>query len=252
MESGLAEPYPKEELEVLYRDPFFIVVNKPSGLLVHKSPIDRGETRFALQIVRDQIGQYVYPVHRLDKPTSGVLIFALDQEVAKVLSDMFRNGEIVKEYIALVRGYSEEEGMIDHPLKQMLDTKAQKAQGITKEAQEARTHYKRVATVELPYPVSRYPVARYSLVRLQPKTGRKHQLRRHMKHIFHPIVGDTKHGRGEHNKLFREKFDIHRLLLHADSISFEHPVTKEKIALSAPLDENFRKLFDVFGWDTTL
>lgn len=251
LESDLAEPYPKEELEVLYRDPFFIVVNKPSGLLVHKSPIDRHETRFALQIVRDQIGEYVYPVHRLDKPTSGVLLFALDQEVAKVLSNMFRSGEIVKEYIAVVRGYSEEEGMIDHPLKQMLDTKVQKAQGITKEAQEAQTYYRRLATVELPYPVSRYPVARYSLVRLQPKTGRKHQLRRHMKHIFHPIIGDTKHGRGEHNKLFREKYDIRRLLLHADSIAFEHPVTKEKIALSAPLDENFRKLFDLFGWETT-
>ncbi|MGC9351549.1 MAG: tRNA pseudouridine(65) synthase TruC [Sulfurovum sp.] len=251
LKSGLVEEHPKEKLEVLYQDRFLIVVNKPSGLLVHKSPIDRHETRFALQIVRDQIGRYVYPVHRLDKPTSGILLFALDQEVAKVLSDMFRNGKIVKEYIAIVRGYSEEKGAIDHPLKQMLDTKAQKEQGITKEAQEARTHYQRVATVELPYPVSRYPVARYSLVRLQPKTGRKHQLRRHMKHIFHPIVGDTKHGRGEHNKLFREKFDIHRLLLHADALSFEHPVTKEKIVLSAPLDENFRKLFDLFGWETT-
>ncbi|MFT7880866.1 MAG: tRNA pseudouridine(65) synthase TruC [Sulfurimonas sp.] len=252
LKSGLVEEYPKEKLEVLYQDRFLIVVNKPSGLLVHKSPIDRHETRFALQIVRDQIGAYVYPVHRLDKPTSGILLFALDQEVAKLLSDMFRNGKIAKEYIAIVRGYSDEEDVIDHPLKQMLDTKVQKEQGITKEAREARTHYKRVATVELPYPVSRYPVARYSLVRLQPKTGRKHQLRRHMKHIFHPIVGDTKHGRGEHNKLFREKFDVHRLLLHADAIAFYHPVTKEKIALSAPLDENFIKLFDTFGWDTTL
>ncbi|UFH59577.1 tRNA pseudouridine(65) synthase TruC [Sulfurovum mangrovi] len=248
----MSEASEKEALEVLYQDRFLIVLNKPSGLLVHKSPIDRNETRFALQIVRDQIGRYVYPVHRLDKPTSGVLLFALDQEVAKVLSDMFRNGEIVKEYIAVVRGYSEEEGMIDHPLKQMLDTKAQKAQGITKEAQEAQTYYRRLATIELPYPVSRYPVARYSLVRLQPKTGRKHQLRRHMKHIFHPIVGDTKHGRGEHNKLFREKFDVHRLLLHADFISFEHPVTKEKLEISAPLDETYRKLFDAFAWDTTL
>ena len=108
LKSGLVEEHPKEKLEVLYQDRFLIVVNKPSGLLVHKSPIDRHETRFALQIVRDQIGRYVYPVHRLDKPTSGVLLFALDQEVAKVLSTMFRNGEVVKEYIAVVSGYSEE------------------------------------------------------------------------------------------------------------------------------------------------
>ncbi|MDM5272200.1 tRNA pseudouridine(65) synthase TruC [Sulfurovum sp. zt1-1] len=244
------EEYQKEELEVLYQDRFLIAVNKPSGLLVHKSPIDKHETRFALQIVRDQIGQYVYPVHRLDKPTSGILLFALDQEVAKVMSDMFRSGNVSKEYVAVVRGYCEEEGFIDHPLKQMLDTKAQKEQGITKEAQDAQTYYKRVATVELPYAVSRYSVARYSLVRLQPKTGRKHQLRRHMKHIFHPIIGDTKHGRGEHNKLFRDKFDVHRLLLHANRMNFEHPVTKEKLEISAPLDETFEKLFEIFGWET--
>ena len=244
------EEYQKETLEVLYQDQFIIAVNKPSGLLVHKSPIDKHETRFALQIVRDQIGQYVYPVHRLDKPTSGVLLFALDKEIAKVLSDMFRIGEVFKEYIAVVRGYCDEEGFIDYALKQMLDTKAEKEQGITKELQEAQTYYKRLAMVELPYPVSRYPVARYSLVRLQPKTGRKHQLRRHMKHIFHPIVGDTKHGRGEHNKLFRDKFDVQRLLLHANRMNFEHPVTNEKLEIRAPLDETFEKLFEIFGWET--
>jgi tRNA pseudouridine65 synthase len=236
-------------LEILYQDPYLVIVNKPSGLLVHKSPIDRHETRFALQEVRDQIGQYVYPVHRLDKPTSGVLVFALNEDVAQQLSLMFREGKVHKAYLAVVRGYTPESGEIDHPLKQMLDTKAQKLKGITKEAQEAQTSYQRLATVELPFPVSRYPVARYSLVRLKPSTGRKHQLRRHMKHIFHPIVGDTKHGRGEHNKLFREKFNVHRLLLHAFALSFMHPVTGEEVSVFAPLDEVFTSLLQTFGWN---
>jgi len=238
-----------EPLEILYQDDYLVAINKPSGLLVHKSPIDKHETRFALQEVRDQIGQYVYPVHRLDKPTSGVLLFALNREIAKTMSQLFRDNHIEKEYIAIVRGYTKEEAEIDHPLKQMLDTKEQKKQGITKEEQEAVTLYERLAMVELPYAVSRYPAARYSLVKLRPKTGRKHQLRRHMKHIFHPIVGDTKHGRGEHNNLFREKFDCHRLLLHSNRVSFIHPVTEKKVLIEAKIDPMFEKLFQTFNWE---
>lgn len=236
-------------LEILYRDDHIIAINKPSGLLVHKSPIDKHETEFALQMLRDQIGQYVYPVHRLDKPTSGVLLFALSSQVAKTMSLLFRSHEVEKEYIAIVRGYSADDALIDYPLKQMLDTKEQKEKGITKEAQEAQTYYERLATVELPYAVSRYPVARYSLLRLLPKTGRKHQLRRHMKHIFHPIVGDTKHGRGEHNTLFREKFGSHRLLLHAHRVKFTHPLSKKKMLINAPIDDLFKRLFVAFDWE---
>jgi len=236
-------------LEILYHDAYLVAINKPSGLLVHKSPIDKHETRFALQEVRDQIGQYVYPVHRLDKPTSGVLLFALTKEVAKIMSDAFRANTVKKEYLAIVRGYTKEEEGIDYSLKQMLDTKEEKRLGITKEEQEAKTEYVRLATVELPYAVSRYPVARYSLVKLKPYTGRKHQLRRHMKHVFHPIVGDTKHGRGEHNRLFREKFSSHRLLLHSDRLKFIHPVNHEEVVIDAPLDEMFKKLFKIFNWE---
>lgn len=236
-------------LEILYQDEYLVAINKPSGLLVHKSPIDKHETQFALQMVRDQIGQYVYPIHRLDKPTSGVLLFALDAQMAQTMSLLFRASQVHKEYIAVVRGFTEDESLIDYPLKQMLDTKEQKKKGITKEVQEAQTAYKRMATVELPFPVSRYPVARYSLVKLYPKTGRKHQLRRHMKHIFHPIVGDTKHGRGEHNTLFREKYGCHRLLLHSNRISFTHPVRKEKLVIDATLDATWKRLFKGFGWE---
>jgi tRNA pseudouridine65 synthase len=237
-----------DKLEILYRDEYLVVVNKPSGLLVHKSPIDKQETRFALQLIRNQIGKYVYPIHRLDKPTSGILIFALSSEMAQEMSNIFRSHEVEKEYIAVVRGYVKSEELIDYPLKQMLDTKEQKRVGITKEAQDAQTYYKCLATVELPYSVSRYPVARYSLVELKPKTGRKHQLRRHMKHIFHPIVGDTKHGRGEHNKLFRKKFNSHRLLLHSHRVTFIHPVSKEKIFIEARVDEVFKKMFKIFNY----
>lgn len=242
----------EDKLQVLYQDEYLVAINKPSGLLVHKSPIDKHETKFALQLVRDQIGQYVHPIHRLDKPTSGVLLFALDTKIAKSMSEIFRSSKVEKEYIAIVRGYTEESSKIDHPLKQMLDTKAQKLQGITKESQEAQTEYRRLATIELPFPVSRYPVARYSLVKLLPKTGRKHQLRRHMKHIFHPIVGDTKHGRGEHNKLFREKFASHRLLLHSNKLKFMHPVTQKEVVIEAPLDEIFKGLFKAFHWESDI
>ena len=238
-----------EPLEILYQDAYMVAINKPSGLLVHKSPIDKHETRFALQELRNQIGQYVYPVHRLDKPTSGVLLFALNKEIAQMMGEAFRNNEIKKEYIAVVRGYVDDSGVIDHPLKEMLDSRAQKERGITKEEQEAQTEYECLERVELPYAVSRYPVARYSLVKLKPQTGRKHQLRRHMKHIHHHMIGDTKHGRGEHNKLFREKFGCHRLLLHAMKISFTHPVDNQYITINANIDFVFRDIFKTFKWN---
>ncbi len=239
-----------EPLEILYQDEHIIAINKPSGLLVHKSPIDKHETRFALQILRDQIGQYVYPAHRLDKPTSGILLFALNEETASALALLFRDNAVQKTYLAVVRGYTEEKAKIDYPLKQMLDTKVQKEKGITKEAQEAQTSYERLAMVALPYAVKPYPEVRYSLVRLFPHSGRKHQLRRHMKHIFHPIVGDTKHGRGEHNKLFRDKFSCHRLLLHAEKMTFAHPVTGEEVVIEAGFDEVFEKIAALFGAET--
>jgi len=236
----------KRLLEILYQDEHLVIINKPSGLLVHKSPIDKHETEFALQLVRDQIGGYVYPVHRLDKPTSGVLIFALNSEVAKLLSEDFRENKIEKEYMAVVRGYTEYEALIDYDLKVILDKKADKDRRKDKEAQSAQTYYERLKIMELPYPVSRYPVARYSLVKLFPKSGRKHQLRRHLKHILHPIVGDTNYGRTEHNNLFREKFDSHRLLLHANRISFTHPITKKYLVVDAKLDLVFRGIVKLF------
>ncbi|MEB4589758.1 tRNA pseudouridine(65) synthase TruC [Candidatus Thiothrix sp. Deng01] len=233
-------------LEILHRDECLVAINKPSGLLVHRSLIDKHETRFAIQLTRDQIGQKVYPVHRLDKPTSGVLLFALDSATARLLTEQFTAGLVQKSYLAIVRGHTEESGVIDYPLQEELDRIADADANQDKAAQAAITHYRRLATAEFPYPVGRYLTARYSLLELQPKTGRKHQLRRHLKHIFHPIVGDTTHGDGKHNALFREKFGSHRLLLHANAMQLQHPHRPETLHISAPAPAAFQAIAALF------
>lgn len=235
-------------LEIIYQDQWLVAINKPSGLLVHRSMIDRHETRFAIQLLRDQIGQRVYPLHRLDKPTSGVLLFALDQETARFMGESFSQHETKKQYLAVVRGYTLEQGVIDYPLKEQLDKMTDAKADQDKAAQPAITVYQQLATVELPFAVGRYGTARYSLLRLTPQTGRKHQLRRHLKHIFHPIVGDTSHGDGKHNTLFREQFDCHRLLLHAESLEIEHPHSGEKLSLHAGLDASFENVIQQCRW----
>ncbi len=238
-----------ESLPVLYRDEHLVAVDKPSGLLVHRSPIDRHETRFALQLVRDQIGQRVYPVHRLDKPTSGVLLFALSPEIAAQLSSQFAAHLVEKHYLAIVRGFCPESGVIDHAITDKPDSIADRQRSQPRPAQEAQTRYRCAATVELPYAVDRYPQVRYSLVRLQPLQGRRHQLRRHMKHIGHPIIGDAKYGKGVHNRFFQEQFDCHRLLLACMGMTLDHPVTGEPLRLAAGLDETFTRLIQAFGWE---
>ena len=202
-------------MEILYRDDWLVAVDKPAGLLVHRSLIDKRATDFALQRVRDQLGRRVYPVHRLDRPTSGVLLFALDAGTARTLTAQFTAGQVVKTYLAIGRGYLEPAGVIDHALREELDALADANADPNKAPQTAITHFRRLATVELPYPVSRYPTVRYSLVELQPQTGRKHQIRRHLKPIFHPIIGDTTHGDGRHNQFFARHFANQRLLLAA-------------------------------------
>jgi tRNA pseudouridine65 synthase len=231
-------------LDILYQDDDLVAINKPSGLLVHRSLIDRHETAFALQQTRDQIGQFVYPVHRLDKPTSGVLLFALSSDIARQLTQQFTDKAVQKRYLAVVRGYTEKEGKIDYALKQQLDKMTDAKAVQDKAAQTAVTQYRREAVVELPFAVGRYATARYSLLSLRPETGRKHQLRRHLKHIFHPIVGDTSHGDGKHNAFFRAHFDCYRLLLHADQLALTHPVSQDKIVIKAPLEVDFKTIVD--------
>ena len=238
----------QEKLDIIYQDQYIIAINKPSGLLVHKSPIDKHETRYAMKILRNQIGQWVYPVHRLDKPTSGLLLFALSSEIAKKLGEQFENNKIKKTYIALVRGYTPLGGIIRHALKETAMFKHQKKMVEKREPQEALTLYKRLATIELPYSVDRYPSTRYSLIAAYPRTGRTHQIRKHLKHISHPIIGDAKHGKGKHNRIFEDKHGTHRLLLAATEISFTHPATDEKMHLKAPLQNDFNSLILALGW----
>ena len=225
-----------------------IAVHKPSGLLVHRSLIDKHETRFALQLIRDQIGRRVYPVHRLDKPTSGILVFALDPASARALNTQFTAGQVQKTYRAIVRGYTDEAGVVDHALREDLDKIADALADPDKAPQQAITHYRRLSTVELPHPVGRYNTARYSLVELQPKTGRKHQIRRHLRHIFHPVLGDTTHGDGRHNQFFRDHFGNQRLLLAATAMHLLHPQSGEPLALAAPPEADFQCIVNALGW----
>ncbi|MEE4145967.1 MAG: tRNA pseudouridine(65) synthase TruC [Halieaceae bacterium] len=238
----------RETCEVIYRDEHLVAINKPSGLLVHRSPIDRHETRYALQLVRDQIGQRVYPVHRLDKPTSGVLLFGLCGDSARALSSQFVAGSVHKHYLAVVRGHCPQAGCIDYPLRPERDRIADRDRSPELPVQNAITHYRRLATVELPLAVERYPQTRYSLVSLRPETGRRHQLRRHLKHIGYPVIGDAKHGKGVHNRFFQAQYDCHRLLLACTAMAFVHPVSAGPVILQAALDAPFQRVLRAFGW----
>lgn len=232
----------KETLDILFQDEHLIAIRKPAGLLVHKSPIDKHETRYAMKILRDQIGQWVYPVHRLDKPTSGLLLFALDKEIAAAISARFESREVSKTYQAIVRGFTPVNGEIDHPLKEIAVFKHQQKQVEQMEPKDAQTSFQRLAQFELPIPDGRFETSRYSLLELYPKTGRKHQIRRHLKHISHPIIGDVKYGKGPHNRLFRDELECARLLLAATRLVIQHPVTGERLALESPLCEDFATL----------
>jgi len=235
-------------LPILYQDEHLVAVNKPAGLLVHRTNLDRHETEIAMHIVRDQLGQWVYPFHRLDKATSGVLLFALDKETARRMTQSFTEGRVTKSYLAVVRGVTKDAERIDHPLREIADKMTGQNADRDKPGKEAVTEYRRLATVELPHPVGRYATARYSLIKASPLTGRNHQIRRHLKHIFHPVIGDTAYGDGKHNDFFRRQFDCHRLLLHAREIGFVHPYAGRLLTIEAPLDNVFNDLLEALQW----
>ncbi len=232
--ASIADPI---HIPILYQDEHIVVVDKPPAMLVHRSLIDKRETVFLLQTLRNQLGQYVYPVHRLDRPTSGLMVFGLSSDVARILTEQFTSRKVKKHYVALVRGYVTNAQIIDYPLKEELDACSDKMARQDKAPQDAITEVKPLATAELPYPVGRYETVRYSLVQLSPQTGRKHQLRRHMAHIFHPILGDTTHGDCKQNKFFREHFAMRRLMLMAQKLQFDHPVSKEPMQFVLDWDE---------------
>lgn len=229
---GLSAP----PLRLLYRDARYVLIDKPPGLLVHRSPISRDRV-FALQTLRDQLGRRVYPVHRLDRATSGVLAFALDAEAARRLAAEFDARHVTKRYLAVARGWTPSDGTIHHPVAD------EAGSGVP---QPAETRFHRLGAVELPYAVDRYPTTRYSLLCIEPLTGRRQQIRRHLKHISHHLIGDTTHGNGRHNRFFREHFGIHRLLLLAYRLRFTHPYSGETIDVTAPLDQAWQRLITLF------
>lgn len=228
-------------LPLLFDDPHCVVVHKPAGLLVHRSHLDPSAQEFLLQKVRDLVGSYVYPVHRLDRPTAGCVLFAKDKDSAKSLGLAFDERRVRKVYLAVVRGFAEDEGQITHALKEKND-RGQKV------AKSAHTDYKKLQQIELPHAVGPYQTARYSLLRVEPKTGRRHQIRRHLANINRPIIGDTSYGDIQHNVLFRQHYQLHRLLLFAQQLTFPHPVSNREITIKAELDHDWQRLFEDWQW----
>jgi len=240
-------------LAIVHRDEYLCAIHKPAGLLVHRTALDRGATRFAVQLLRDQLGRHVHPVHRLDRGTSGVLLFALDREVARVLAAQFLTREIAKRYVAVVRGHPPETGVIDHPLsRQRDDYELQPPDGWIGEPQPAVTRYRRLAVTELPHAVDRYPSSRYALLELQPETGRRHQIRRHLKHVSHPVIGDATYGKGRHNRLFARLFASTRLLLACVELRLTHPASGTPLVLAAPPADEFVRATAALGWEHAL
>lgn len=232
-------------LKIIYHDKSIVVVHKPPGLLVHKSAIDKYETEFLVQQLRDQIDQQVFVVHRLDKPTSGLMVLGLDKASARALSMSFAERNTYKEYMAIVRGYATDQ-VIDYALKEKLDKMTDSKANPNKEAQEAISNLEVLASSEIEKPVGRYDSARFSAVRLIPRTGRKHQLRRHMAHISHPIIGDTTHGDGKQNKFAREHLQVNRLALVATKLSVPHPISSELMSFTTQIDDDLQPVFSIF------
>ncbi|MBW8191748.1 tRNA pseudouridine(65) synthase TruC [Neiella marina] len=239
-------------LPIVYRDDSLAVIDKPSGLLVHRTALARKEKWFAMQLLRDQLGCHVYPVHRLDRPTSGLLVFALSADVARQMSELIQAKQMHKQYLALCRGWLFGHGTIDYPLKEELDKTTDSKAQLDKAAQAAVTHYQAIAHLELPYAAGRYQSSRFTWLQLEPETGRKHQLRRHLAHLRHPIIGDTTHGDGRQNRAFAEHSGCHRLMLHAKSLTFEHPISGKLLELIAPLPPEWQRLQASLNWPSQI
>lgn len=224
---------------ILYQSPEFVAVDKPYGIHVHppedpRFRISKGEN--GLAILRDQLGQYVYPVHRLDRSTSGVLLYALTSEAAGQIGKLFMAREIEKTYFAVVRGACPVDGEIDSPLAE---------EG--KDPVEARTIYSRVGTIELPWKNDRFETSRYSLVRVNPVTGRYHQIRRHLRRANYPLIGDVVHGDGEHNRHWRTEIGRPYLFLKCYSLRFRNPFTNEEQTIRSLWNSEWLRTFDRFG-----
>ncbi|RZK74115.1 MAG: pseudouridylate synthase [Pedobacter sp.] len=224
-------------LEIVYQDEHIIAINKPHGLLVHRSSIANDAKVFALQLLRDQVGRHVSPVHRLDRKTGGLLLFAFEKDVEIAMHQQFQNAQVQKKYLAVLRGHSPDQQDIDYPLAKENGT-----------LQEAFTSFVTLKRSELQIPFGKHSTSRYSLVEATPTTGRMHQLRRHFAHIFYPIIGDRKHGCNKQNRFFKETWEMTTMLLHASQLSFNHPVTGVPLTLNAEIGNEFRRVNELMNW----
>ncbi len=224
-------------LDILFRDDDLIAINKPHGLLVHRSSIAADAEEFALQLLRDQVGMKVNPVHRLDRKTGGVLLFAFNKQTEIAMQQQFMDNLVKKRYLAIVRGHTPDTEDIDYPLRKENGT-----------LQEAFTHYRTLQRAELDVPLGAHPTSRYSLIEVAPETGRMHQIRKHMSHVFHPIIGDRTHGCNKQNKLFTERWEMNTMLLHALSLGFKHPVSGIDVNIEAPLHDEFKRVMTIMNW----
>jgi tRNA pseudouridine65 synthase len=237
------------QLSILFEDDYLIAVDKPSGLLVHPSWISKPDEPTLMGLLKEHYqSDKLHTIHRLDRATSGVMLVGKELDSSKYMQEQFQARGVKKEYECLVRGWcSEPQGRIDHALVPKYDKFADPLASQDKEAKEAITDFKVIGQTELDIPVGRYSTSRYSRVACFPHTGRKHQIRRHMKHLLHPIIGDTKYGEGRHNRMFRDHFNLHRLVLMARSIQFSHPVTDELLTIHADLPGDIEQLYAAIG-----
>src|SRR5690625_5175823 len=224
-------------IAVLYAASDLAVVDKPAELAVHDSRLVRGESAFLVDWMRTQLGRRVLAAHRLDRATSGCLLVAFDCATAGALGEQLMSRTVGKDYLAVCRGWPEEAFSVDHPLDGGPGKPVKKP---------TLTAFERLATVELDMPSSGFPTSRYALLRASPHTGRFRQIRRHLKHASHHLIGDTIHGDGRHNRNFR-MLGIHRMLLHAWRLEFEHPSDGRRMAVTAPPDPEFRRALALFG-----
>jgi tRNA pseudouridine65 synthase len=227
-------------LKILYEDDDLVAIHKPCGLLVHRTKLANDATEFALQILRDQIDQKVFPAHRLDRKTSGVLVFTKNEEANRRLQIQFMEQEVSKKYLAIVRGWTDEVGTIDYPLI-----------NDTGKKQDAITHYKTIERVEIPLIHGNHSTSRYSFVEVTPESGRMHQIRKHFAHIRNPIIGDRPHGCNKQNRLFKEEFVMTHLLLHAAEVSFNHPMNNEQIVIRSVFQDEFKRMHEELGFTST-
>lgn len=227
-------------IPVLFADAQLAVVDKPARLMAHDSGLARGEQDFLADRLRAQFGRPVSLIHRLDRATSGCLLVAFDRDTARALGEQFMTRSVGKTYLAVCRGWPEPSAaVIDHPL----DGGPGKP-----EKKPAQTAYRVLATGAMPWAYGEHAESRFALVECTPHTGRFRQIRRHLKHRHHHLIGDTSHGDGARNRMFRMHLGVHRMLLHAARLAFDHPGTGERLRMDAPLDREFERVIERFGW----